>query len=146
MITLTQINAENFTTPLTDEQVLNLSLLVKKFPPYRDNSPLWPNLSGKLVAEQSVPTVKTKALKAVLTALGAVPSIVVESHGTDTSQADFSTNENWWELAELILNTLYEVPFATGRRSYAVVPVKITDLTLKERFVIRPITDTGRRY
>jgi len=145
MITLTQINAENFTTALTDEQVLNLTLLVKKYPPYRDASGMWPDLAGKLADEQGTPTVKTKALKAVLTALGTIPSIVVESNGNEQAQSHFSTTENWYEYAELILNTLYEIPIATGRTSVAVVPAKITDLTLYERSYIKP-SDTGRRY
>jgi len=144
MITLGQINAET-TDPMTDEQVLSLTLLVKKFPPYRDSSPLWPNLDGKLATEQATPTVKTKALKAVLTALGKIPSIVVESSGTDESRSHFTTEDNWYDLAEMVLNTLYQVPVPNGRQSYATVQRRIQDLTMVERFVVRP-SDVGRRY
>lgn len=145
MLTLAQINAENFSVALTDEQELNLSLLVKKYPPYREAAGMWPGFADKLAAEKATPTVKTKALKAVLTALGTIPSIVVESNGTANSQSHFSTTENWYEYAELILNTLFDVPVATGRTSVAVVPVRVTDLVINERVYLNQ-KDTGRRY
>jgi hypothetical protein len=145
MITHAQIVAESITPALTEQQVMTLSLLVKKYPPYRDASGMWPNFADKLAEEVVTPTVKTQALKAVVTALGKIPAIVVESNGTDQSQSHFSTTDNWWELAELVLNTLYDVPVATGRQSVAVVPVRITDLTLRERTTILP-RDTGRRF
>lgn len=145
MLTQAQINAENNTVALTDEQVMNLSLLVKKFPPYRDAPGLWPNLAVKLSQEQTGMTVKTKALKAVLTALGKLPTIVVESSGTSESTSHFSTVENWYDFAEIVLNVLYDIPVPFGRTTVSVVPAKITDLTLVERSVIRR-SDTGRRY
>lgn len=144
MLTLAQITAET-TVAITDEQVLSLLLLIKNWPVYRSQPIMWPNLETTIRAEQSVPTVKTKALKAALTALGKLPKIVVESSGTADSQSHFSTNENWWALASDVLDILYDVPLATGRTSYAVVQRTIADIALEEAFFVTA-KQTGKRY
>lgn len=120
MITQAQILAEAITPALTDEQVLNLTLLVKQYPGYISNLGFFTDLDGELALEVATPTVKTRALKAVLTALGNLPTLVVESQGRDTSPAHFSTVENWASLAIDVLNVLYDVPAGLlGSQSFA---------------------------
>lgn len=110
MLTPAQIDAESQTPALTESQVLNLTLLVKQYALYVRNLGLFSNLAEKLQAEVDTPTVKTKVLKAVLTALGELPELVVESQGSDTRPSHFTTKENWDSLALDVLNTLYELP------------------------------------
>lgn len=121
MLTPAQIAAETTSPALTDEQVLNLSLLVKQYSVYVRNLGLFPDLAAKLEAEQTTPTVKTQALKAVLTALGDLPELVVESQGSDTRPSHFTTKENWDSLALDVLNTLYVIPAGLlNHQSFAV--------------------------
>ncbi len=120
MITPGQIGAESLTPVLTDEQIMNLTLLVKQYPGYRANLGLFTDLQGELEKEQTTATVKTKGLKAVLTALGKLPSLVVESQGRSDAPAHFSTEENWASLAIDVLNLLYDFPAGLlGNQSFA---------------------------
>jgi hypothetical protein len=129
MITQAQIDAEDQTPALTDQQVLTLTLLVKRAPVYYSNVGLFPNLSTKLTDEQTTPTVITQALKAILTALGDIPEIVVESQGSRDAESHFSTNENWVELAVDVLNLFYTLA-GVSRQSYAITrdQLKAVDL------------------
>lgn len=145
MITQAQIDAEEFTTPLTDKQVLVLTLLVKRYPPYYNAVGRYPLLADKLAEEVATPTVKTSALKAILTQLGVIPAFVVESSGSADAQSFFSTTQNWAELAQDVLDTLYEVPVVTGAQSYAIAQRKTENLVLKDRTIFRR-SETGRRW
>lgn len=114
MITQEQITAETL-TPLTDIQQLALETLIKAYKPYRDSGGLiWANLSGEIAKEKSAPTVRTQGLKAVLTALSQLPSLVVESSGSDKAQSFFSTKLNWDELALNALDILYPNSIGIG--------------------------------
>lgn len=120
MITPDQIGAENFTTALTDTQVVILTLLVKQYPVYVQNLGLFGDLAGELALEVATPTVKTQALKAVLTALNNLPEIVVESQGRSSAPSHFSVNENWNALALDVLNIFYDIPAGLlTRQSFA---------------------------
>lgn len=132
MLTIAQITAENISPVLTEAQVLNLVLLVKNWPTYRSQPLLWPDVETRIRAEIAVPTVKTQALKAVLTALGKIPKIVVESSGTADSQSHFSSVDNWDTLSSDVLDILYDVPIANGRTSVAVIQRTILDVAMPE--------------
>ena len=119
MLTPAQIAAESITPPLTDVQVMNLTLLVRRFPVYYNNLGLFPDFLTKLTDEKATPTVKTQALKAVLTQVGNLPEFVVESQGSREEPSHFTTNENWYDLAMDVLNLYYEVPMGLGRQNYA---------------------------
>lgn len=119
MLTPAQINAETL-DPITDEQIMNLTLLVRRYPVYINNLGLFPELQTKLIAEQTTPTVKTKGLKAVLTQLGVIPTFVVESQGSRDRPSHFATNDNWYDLALDVLDLFYEVPAGLTRQNYAV--------------------------
>jgi hypothetical protein len=144
MLTVAQILAENL-TPITDEQALALEILVKQFGPYRSQSGLWPNFATKVAAEQSVPTVKTKGLKAALTQLAKLPPIVVESEGSGSSRSFLSTKQNWDMLAQDVLDILYEVPIATGATMIAVAQRRIQGMVIDDDMIIRR-ENSGRRY
>ena len=145
MITTAQINAEDFTTALTPRQVLVLTMLVKRYPPYYNAVGRYPVLANKLAAEVATPTVLTAALKAVLTQLGIIPAFVVESQGSAEAQSFFSTVQNWNELAQDVLDIMYEIPFASGAQSYAIAQRRTEKIVLKDR-VIFTRDETGRRY
>jgi hypothetical protein len=144
MLTLAQIEAQNI-DPLTDDQVMALSLLVKRYPNYINAVASWPDLEGKLAAEQSTPTIKTKALKAILVTLSTQPTIVVESSGSEDTKGFFSSSTNWEELAQDVLDTLYDIPIPSGSFRFALAQRRIQDAVLKEKVVIRQ-RDTGRRF
>lgn len=126
MITVEQINVEIIEdgdgnpVPLTEEQQLTLEMLVKNYDGYAKNTAVWPGLSAKIDAEQVTPTVKSKALKAVLTAYSKLPKLKVESQGTDKRQSYFSTKDNWDELAKDVLNVLFELPVVSNGTSLLV--------------------------
>lgn len=145
MLTQAQLDAEEFVTPLTDKQVLALTLLVKRYPAYYNASARYPLLGDKLQEEVDVPTVKTAALKAILTQLGVFPAFVVESSGSTEAQSFFSTVQNWEELAQDVLDTLYEVPVISGAQSYAIAQRKTENIVLKDRVVLKR-SETGRRW
>ena len=113
MITLEQIRLETI-DPLDDDQILALTMLVKQYDEYKKNIGLYPNVPQLLASEKSDPSVKTKGLKAVLTALGKLPRLVVESSGSEKSQSFFSSKQNWDALAKDVLDVLYEVPIVDG--------------------------------
>ena len=145
MITLAQINAETL-DPMTDEQVLALELLVKRFKGYYTAIGFWPQLSERLRAEQDVPTVKTQALKAVVTALGDLPEIVVESEGQRNSPGFFATRDNWDALAMDTLNILYDKPaYVMSVQKFGVVNKPVQGATIKDD-VWLPESKTGRKY
>lgn len=144
MITPAQIAAEN-SDPLEDLQVENLLLLVKQYGPYSRSPGMWPNLRGKLTAEKTTPTAFTPILKAVLTAVDALPEITVESQGQADSPGFFSVKANWDALAIDVLNTLYDTPAPLGPEMYAVVKRPTESLTQKDRTVFYE-SETGRRY
>lgn len=145
MITLAQIQAEEFVTALTAQQVLCLEMLVKRYPPYYNAVGRYPLLGDKLTEEVSVPTVKTAGLKAVLTQLGIIPAFVVESSGTDTEPSFFSTTQNWAELAQDVLDILYEIPIVMGAQSYSIAQRRTESIVLKDRTIFRR-DETGRRF
>lgn len=145
MLTQAQIDAEEFVTPLTDKQVLTLTMLVKRYPAYYNAIGRYPLIADKLAAEVAVPTVSTAGLKAVLTQLGKIPAFVVESQGSAQSQSFFSSVHNWEELAQDVLDILYEVPMVLGARSYGIAQRKTEGLVLKDRVILRQ-NETGRRY
>lgn len=145
MITLAQITAEAQTPALTAEQQLALETLVKAYPGYSNAVGRWPLLSAKIDAEQATPTVKTKGLKAVLTALNDLPEVVVESSGSDKSPSYFTTQANWNALAQDVLNMLYELPIILGQQSFVLVQRRVQDITLNDGIILRS-DKTGRRY
>lgn len=147
MITPSQINAEEMDPPLTDEQILNLEMLVKRYKPYYTAQGRWPDLTTRLKGEQDEPTVKTMALKAVLTALNGLPSIVVESQGQRTAPAFFGTTQNWDALALDVLNILYEVAPINGQEYFVTVKKQVQSMIINDD--ISPLfneNNTGRRY
>lgn len=144
MLQLAQIQAEDMTA-LDSDQVLALTLLVKRYPNYINAIASWPDLEGKLAEEKATPTVKTKALKAVLVALGTQPKIVVESSGSDDARSFFSSSINWEELAQDVLDTLYDIPIPSGSFRFALAQRRIDDAVLKENVIIRQ-RKTGRRF
>lgn len=145
MITFAQIAAESQSPALTDEQTLVLQMLVKQFPPYINAVGLWPALADVLAEEVATPTVKTQALKAVLTALGDIPAIVVESQGRAEAPSFFSTKSNWYALAQDVLNILYDLPINLGSQSFALTQKHIQDMVIKDDLIIVE-DDSGRRY
>lgn len=144
MLTVAQIDAET-QDPLTDSQVVSLLNIVRRYKVYAMEQGKWPDLEGKLNTEQLTPTVKTQALKAVLTAVAKLPSLVVETNGTDTDRSYFSTRLNWEEAAIDILNILYKVPAVIGRTGIIAVRKTVKDLTQREDIYLTD-RDTGRRY
>lgn len=120
MITISQITAQN-TDPLTNEQVLVLFQIVKQYQLYRDAPGRYPSVKTKLEEEQNSPTVKTKALKAVITAHNELPSLVVQSQGSDKQPGYFETKNNWDALAIDILDILFDYS-NTAWSSYLAVP------------------------
>lgn len=151
MITQAQIDAEEFGTALTDKQVLVLILLVRRYPAYYNYPGRYPSLEDKLAAEESVPTVLTAALKAVLTQLGAIPAIVVESSGDANAQSFFSTKDNWVELAQDVLDIMYKIPMIVGSQSFAIAQRDILGMVIKDRAVHsrllkRRSVDSERRW
>lgn len=145
MITLTQIDAESLTPPLTDTQTLALTMLVKQYERYRNAIGIWPNITDRLVAEQVFATVKTQALKAILTQLEVIPALVVESSGSAEAQSFFSTKQNWDALAQDVLDTLYDVPIVIGPQNFAIAQRTIQKAILKDSLLISD-NDAGRRY
>lgn len=132
MLTLTQINAET-DTGLTEEHQMVLEMLVKAYPEYRQAPWRYANLSATIdTVQANQPSPKIKALKAVVTALGGIPSLVVESQGTDKAPSFFSTVSNWRELAQTVLDLLYEVPYVAGPQGYIVVQRRIEDLIISD--------------
>lgn len=123
-------------TPLTNGQQLLLENLVKSYPPYINAVGKWPDLSGQIDQEQSSPTDKTYFLKAILTALDELPSVLAESSGSDTEPGFFSVGSNWAVLAQDVLNTLYVLPIIQGPMRFALVQRRIEDLVLDERSLI----------
>lgn len=134
MITLAQIQAETGDA-LLDEEIQVLELLVKQAPVYNQAIGRWPDLHGTLEQEQTVPTIKTQALRAVLTLLGRVPTIVVESQGSADEPSFYSTGNNWNQLALEVLNVLYDLPVILGNQSFALVQRTISDLTLEDESI-----------
>lgn len=135
MITPAQINAENFTDPLTDNQVIILTMLIRRYPRYYNASGLYPAIADKFAAEVAVPTANTAALKAILTQLGTVPVYVVESSGSATSQSFFSTVQNWEELAQDVLDVFYDIPVGLTQQSYAIAQRRNENIQLHDPYV-----------
>lgn len=146
MLTQTQINAESDTPAITDEQIAALLGLVRQYQPYQDSGAgLWPQLEEKLAAEKDTPTIITKVLKAVLTALDALPSIVVESSGQRNSPSFFETKANWDALAQDVLNAFFKARVVIGPYGYGLVQKPIQDALRRESVIIRQ-RKTGRRF
>lgn len=135
----TTLIADETQDPLTSVQVLALQNLVKEYRAYRAAIGRWPQLSLKLEAERVAPTVKTQALKAVLTLLEDVPAISVQSEGSDEAKSYYATLDNRELLAQEVLNTLYEIPITVGQSTYVLVQRKIGNLNLIE------YTDTSNK-
>lgn len=139
MITLEQLEAES-SDFLTSSEVRVLILLVKASPDYNQAVGRWPSLEDTIgafadnsatydEAQQS----KIKSLRAVITQLGALPTIVAESNGNESAQTYFSTKDNWRELALTVLDILYELPTVLGPQSFALVQRRVRDITLRDR-------------
>lgn len=144
MLTETQISAETL-DPLTATQKQALLGLVRQYPPYMKASGRWPSLEQKIDTEITTPTVKTQALKAVLTQLNALPSLVVESDGTTNSPGRFTTPENWEALALDVLNVLYVGPTYLGSHYVGVVKRPTESLVQRDRTNFTP-RETGKRW
>lgn len=132
MIRPKQILAEAQSPALTDEQVMNLLILVRAYPPYAQAVGRWPDFPGLLAAEQETPTVKTRAYKAILTALDALPKEVVESAGTEDAPGHFTTPSNWAALALDALNIAFDVPIISGNQQFALAQPSHEDLRAPE--------------
>jgi hypothetical protein len=153
MLTLEQIRDESNATELEDEEVLALENLIKSYDGYARNLPVYPNLSATIAKERpsvtqspaGAITVKTKGLRAVLTALGELPPVVVESNGTDKASSYFSTSSNWGALAQDALNILYEIPLGSIGRNFVLVQRRVQDLVLNDNQILKT-QHTGRRY
>lgn len=145
MITLAQIDAEAQSPTLTDSQVLALTMLVKQYERYRYAIGIWPNLADKLAEEQTTATVKTQALKAVLTQLETIPALVVETSGNSDAQSFFSTKLNWDSLAQDVLDTLYDIPVTIGPQNFAIAQRTAQGTTLKDSAILREEA-TGRIF
>ena len=137
MIIVSQLNAQN-TDPLTEEEVLALKILIRKAKYYEKNMFRFPRLNDRIAAEVLLPTVKTKGLKAVLVAAGVLPTIVVESQGSDKEPGFFSTPQNWEDLAQDALEILYdgEVSFVSVPSQISVIKKRLSDLYLDEHGVL----------
>lgn len=147
MITQAQIDAQNFTTALTPNQVMVVTMLVKRYLVKYNAVSQYSTLGTKLQDEVDTPTVVTSAIKAVLAILGGVPTLVVESSGSDDSRSFFSTVLNWEELAQDILNVLYEnpIPVGTATQSFAIAQRRTEQIALKDRVILTE-NETGRRW
>lgn len=128
MLTPTQIAAQNTTPALTDDQIINVMLLVKQYPVYLANLGLFPGLEDMLAAEKAVPTVKTKVIKAVLAAVDELPEVVVESQGRSDAPSHFTSHDNWNSLALDVLNTFFSVPANLSHQSFALANPSIDSL------------------
>lgn len=135
MLTLAQIQAE-LTTALSPEEKMAIMLLIKGSPEYYQAVGRWPLLEGTIDAETTLPTVKTPALRAILKILGQLPSIVVESNGSDTEPGYFSTPSNWRSLAVEALNVLYDIPVILGSQSFVLVQRRIANIKLSDSSII----------
>lgn len=129
MLTPSMIEAEAIAPALTDDQKMNLLLLVRNaYPTYAAS---WDSsLETYITAEQTNATEKTKALKAVLTQLNALPALDVESQGDVNSPTFFSTTQNWRGLALDVLN-VFKISVSLGfHQSWGIQQRTIEDLTL----------------
>jgi hypothetical protein len=120
MITDADIKAGKL--PLGNDKILALLMLVKRLPPKERRPSNVYDLEARIVAVKgtgdplnpttpATPTmdeVKGMALDAVLTRLNALPNISVEDEGTDKERSFFSAAVNWKELAQDVLDVLYE--------------------------------------
>ena len=146
MITQAQIDAESTTPALTVNQKLVLMMLVRRYLVRHNSVWRFADLGTVIDAEITAPTEKTSALKAILTQLGKIPSFVVESQGSAEAQSFFSTTLNWQELAQDVLDILYEAPTVIGNtQSYAIAQRQTEKIVLKDR-VIFTRDETGKRY
>lgn len=96
---------------------LALVKLVRRYSRYHDNKPLYPDLAltVKATIDAAIAIGSTDEQKALAKALGAVlrkletlPGFVIQAFGSDQRPADFSSNVNWQELAQDVLDTLYD--------------------------------------
>jgi len=134
MLTPSMIEAEEYSTPLTEDQKLNLQLLVRGA--YPQATDLWDTqLETYLDSEIATPTVRTKSLKAVLTQLDALPAEDVESQGDSDSPTFFSTSQNWKALALDVLN-VFKIRVMLGHQSWGIQQRKLADLTLVDANII----------
>lgn len=88
-----------------------LTLLVRRYKEYTNNLPLYPDFTGTLLAAVADPTegpVNVKALNAILAQLLTFPMLVADSEGSQDERIYFSIGGNWDELAQTVLDTLYE--------------------------------------
>jgi hypothetical protein len=134
--------------PLGFDKQLALAMLVKRYPFYKRQPGRWPDLAGKIASVSGMPgslnviaggdpntpttpttptmdDVKGMALDAILTALRGLPGVVVEDEGTDKEKVFLSTAQNWEELAQGVLDILYET--TGGRQIFLLVQRTLWD-------------------
>lgn len=93
-----------------------LTLLVKRYPGYRNNPTLYPDFASVLLDAVDAVThpedapVNIKALDAVLAQLAELPTFVADSEGSEAQRVFVSIAGNWEELAQTVLDILYEPP------------------------------------
>lgn len=129
MITDVQIGAGQL--PLGYDKQMALLMLVKRYPAYKRQASRWPALAAAINSVSGMPDsdnpipggdpgspaspvaptltdIKGMALDATLTALRGLPGVVVEDEGTDKEKVYFGTASNWEELAQGVLDILYD--------------------------------------
>jgi hypothetical protein len=144
MITPDQLAVET-TDPISETQETNLLLLVRQFGPYIKYTGRWPQLEEKLAEERATPTERTRALRAILTALNDLPPIDAESQGSEGSPGFFSVKRNWDILAQDVLNTFYRHSAWVGPETVGVVKRRINSAQMEDRYYVDGY-DTGKIY
>jgi hypothetical protein len=93
-----------------------LTLLVKRYSGYKLNKPLYPELTTVLldavdtVAHPDEAPTTIKALNAVLAQVNRLPKFSAELEGEAAGGVFVSIAGNWDELAQTVLDILYETP------------------------------------
>lgn len=130
MLTPAMIAAENFSVALTPQQKMNLMLLVRgAYPAHADF--FASALNDYLDAEVATPTENTQALKAVLTQLGKLPALDVESQGDVNSPTFYASQANWRALALDVMN-VFGIRYGASQQSMGLVQRRTEDLILDD--------------
>jgi hypothetical protein len=108
--------------PLSNAKRLALAMLVKRVPANKRRPSNVSDIAARIAAvagtdpngvpavpaTPTIDDVKGMALDAVLTRLRGLPGVVVQDEGSDKERVFLSTAENWQELAQDVLDVLYE--------------------------------------